>query len=92
MVTSINNNFCVRQLYVEFFSLKITSYNFFFLLVIFSCGVWAIMLTTNLHENYSPIKAVRLEDFGFSFWINIGASGAYFYAFFIYLIAIFRNC
>jgi hypothetical protein len=46
------------------------------------------MLTTNLYQNDSNIKAVRLEDFGFSFWINIGASGAYLYGFFIYLIAL----
>jgi hypothetical protein len=50
------------------------------------------MLTTNLHENDSNIKVVRLKDFGFSFWINIGASGAYLYAFFIYIIAVFQSC
>jgi hypothetical protein len=60
----------------------------YILLVIFSCGVWSIMLTTNLYLSDSSIKAVRLEDFGFSFWINIGASGAYLYVFIIYLLAL----
>ncbi|CAF1068643.1 unnamed protein product [Adineta steineri] len=63
-----------------------------FLSFVLSCGVWAIMLTTNLHQNDTNIKAVRLEDFGFSLWINIGASGAYFYSFFIYLITACKHC
>ncbi|UJR13463.1 hypothetical protein I4U23_000477 [Adineta vaga] len=57
-----------------------------------SCIVWAIMLTTNLHQNDTNIKDIRLKDFGFSLWINIGASGSYFYTFFIYIIAICKNC
>ncbi|CAF1275118.1 unnamed protein product [Rotaria sordida] len=57
-----------------------------------SCGVWSIMLTTNLYQNDTNIKNVRLEDFGFSFWINIGASATYLYTFCIYLIIVCRNC
>ncbi|CAF1291084.1 unnamed protein product [Adineta steineri] len=63
-----------------------------FLSFVLSCGVWAIMLTTNLHQNDTNIKTVRLEDFGFSLWINIGASGAYFYSFLIYLITACKHC
>jgi hypothetical protein len=77
---------------MKFFVIKIYFEILFFLLVLLSCGVWSIMLTTNLHENDTNIKTVRLGDFGFSFWINIGASGAYFYAFFIYLIAVCKSC
>jgi hypothetical protein len=50
------------------------------------------MLTTNLHENDTMIREVRLEDFGFSFWINIGASAGYLYAFLIYVIAVCKDC
>ena len=60
----------------------------YILLVLLSCGVWSIMLTTNLWLTNSSIRAVRLEDFGFSFWINIGASGAYLYVFIVYLLAL----
>ncbi|CAF2854043.1 unnamed protein product [Rotaria sp. Silwood2] len=65
---------------------------FVFISFLLSCAVWSIMLTINLYENNTNIKYVRLEDFSFSFWINIGASASYLYCFFIYLIAIFRNC
>lgn len=70
---------------------KISRY-FFLFLVLLSCGVWSILLTTNLYQNDPKVRDVRLADFGFSLWINIGASGFYFYAFFIYLIAICRTC
>jgi hypothetical protein len=58
-----------------------------FFLVLLSCGVWATMLTTNLQQNIFGTSDVRIEDFGFSFWINIGSSAAYLYAIVIYLIA-----
>jgi len=57
---------------------------------LFSCGVWTIMLTTNFQQVFG-ISDIRLQEFGFSFWINIGASSGYLYAFFIYLIAICKN-
>ncbi|CAF5021627.1 unnamed protein product [Rotaria sp. Silwood1] len=63
-----------------------------FISFLLSCGVWSIMLTTNLHQNDTNIKYVRLENFDFSFWINIVASGCYLYSFFIYLITICRYC
>lgn len=91
MVTCFNNSFGSLKLYVDTFKIYFFSILLFFL-VLFSCGVWAIMLTTNLYQNDSTIKTVRLEDFGFSFWINIGASGAYLYVFFIYLIAMCKSC
>ena len=61
-------------------------------LVILSCLVWVLMLTTNLYQNDTNTKEIRLQDFGFSIWINIGASSVYFYVFFIYLIAICKSC
>jgi len=48
------------------------------------------MLTTNLQQNFGT-SDVRLKEFGFSFWINIGSSGVYLYAFLIYLISICKN-
>jgi hypothetical protein len=74
--------------------LNLTSKNIFissFSLVLFSCGVWAIMLTTNLHQNNFQTPDIRLQDFGFSFWINIGSSGIYLYAFCIYLVVICKS-
>ena len=56
-----------------------------FSLVLFSCGVWSIILTTNLHQGTG--YSIRLADFGFSFWMNIGSSVLYFYALMIYLFA-----
>ncbi|CAF1201540.1 unnamed protein product [Adineta ricciae] len=59
-----------------------------FLSFLLSCAVWTIILTTNLqHDNLSNYK-VRLADFGFSFWINIGSSVAYLYTFILYLISV----
>ena len=63
----------------------------FCFIVLFSCGVWAAMLTTNLQQKAFNTPDVRLKDFGFSFWINIGSSGVYLYAFLIYLIAICKS-
>ncbi len=62
-----------------------------FSLVLLSCAVWAIILTTNLQQKIFGITDIRLQDFGYSFWINIGASGAYLYALLIYLIAVCKN-
>ncbi|CAF1197875.1 unnamed protein product [Adineta ricciae] len=59
---------------------------------ILSCLVWVLMLTTNLYQNDTNTKEIRLQDFSFSFWINIGASSTYFYVFFIYLIAMCKSC
>ncbi|CAF5171757.1 unnamed protein product, partial [Rotaria magnacalcarata] len=56
-----------------------------FLSLLFSCGVWVTMLTTNSQQDVFNISDIRLKDFGFSFWINIGSSGVYLYALFIYL-------
>ena len=54
-------------------------------LVLFSCGVWSIMLTTNLHQEITP--SIILSDLGFSFWINIVSSGLYLYTLLVYLLA-----
>jgi len=56
-----------------------------------SCAVWTIMLTTNMQQKIFGTTDIRLQDFGFSFWINIGSSGAYLYALLIYLIAVCKN-
>ncbi|CAF0804184.1 unnamed protein product [Adineta steineri] len=58
---------------------------------LFSCGVWTMMLTTNLQQESFGTTDIRLKDFGFSFWINIGSSVLYLYALIIYLIAICKN-
>jgi len=63
----------------------------YFSLVLHSCAVWAIILTTNLQQKTFGITDIRLGDFGFSFWINIAASGIYLYALLIYLIAVCKN-
>ncbi|CAF1528337.1 unnamed protein product [Rotaria magnacalcarata] len=62
-----------------------------FLSLLFSCGVWVTMLTTNSQQDVFNISDIRLKDFGFSFWINIGSSGVYLYALFIYLFMICKN-
>jgi len=59
-----------------------------FYLVLLSCGVWTTILTTNLQQQLFKTSDIRLEDFGFSFWINIGSSGVYLYALIIYLTTI----
>ena len=67
-----------------------SSFQFIIFLVLFSCGVWTTMLTTNLQQQFAT-KDVRLEYLGFSFWINIGSSAAYLYALLIYLIAVGKD-
>jgi hypothetical protein len=48
------------------------------------------MLTTNMQQSFG-YPNIRLQELGFSFWINIGSSGGYLAAFLIYLIAIFKH-
>lgn len=59
-------------------------------LVLFSCGVWSVMLTTNLQQSFSKSQ-VLLDQIGFSFWINIGSSAGYLAALVIYIIAVCKN-
>ncbi|CAF0778520.1 unnamed protein product [Rotaria sp. Silwood1] len=58
---------------------------------LFATTVWTMMLTTNSQQKMFKINDIRLKDFGSSFWINLGSSGVYLYAFLIYLVAICKS-
>ena len=62
-----------------------------YILVLLSCGVWIIMLTTNLQQPILSSNEIHLNQMGFSFWINIGSSAGYLVAFLLYLIAICKK-
>ncbi|UJR33857.1 hypothetical protein I4U23_021278 [Adineta vaga] len=59
--------------------------------LLLSCAVWTIMLTTNLQQDTFGTHDIRLKEFGFSFWINIGSSAVYLYTLIIYLIAVCKG-
>ena len=63
----------------------------YYFLVLLSGGVWTMILTTNFQQEVFKRFYIRLQDFGFSFWINIASSSIYLSALVIYLIAICRS-
>jgi hypothetical protein len=64
----------------------------FFSLVLLSCAVWAIMLTTNMQQQeIFGTRKIRLVEFGFSFWTSIASSVMYLYALIIYLAAVCKG-
>ena len=49
------------------------------------------MLTINRQHKLFQSLPIRLDDYGFSFWINIGSSVVYFVAVVMHLIAICQD-